>query len=152
MTQIDGLFETHLTVTNLDRSVAFYRDVVGLSLASTFPERRVAFFWVGGPGRAMLGLWESNDVLRLRLHFAFAVPLADLLAAPAALRKAGVTPCAPNLKESDEPSVYGWMPAAVVFFRDPDEHSIEYLSMLDMPPRPELRVVSWSQWNAQTAS
>src|SRR4051812_20538174 len=33
--QIDGLFETHLTVSNLARAVAFYRDVLGLPLAHT---------------------------------------------------------------------------------------------------------------------
>lgn len=29
---IRGLFETHLTVANLDDSIAYYRDVVGLGL------------------------------------------------------------------------------------------------------------------------
>jgi lactoylglutathione lyase len=42
--RIDGLFETHLTVADLDRSVAFYRDVLGLPLAHAQPERGVAFF------------------------------------------------------------------------------------------------------------
>jgi hypothetical protein len=32
---IEGLWETHLTVSNLDRSIAFYRDVHGLPLAQT---------------------------------------------------------------------------------------------------------------------
>lgn len=45
---IQGLFETHLTVRNLATSVAFYRDIVELSLAYLLPERRVAFFWIGG--------------------------------------------------------------------------------------------------------
>jgi lactoylglutathione lyase len=31
--RVRGLFETHLTVTDLDRSVSFYRDVVGLPIA-----------------------------------------------------------------------------------------------------------------------
>jgi lactoylglutathione lyase len=53
---LTGLFETHLTVSNLDRSVAFYGDVVGLSLALEVPERGVAFLWIGGPAEAMLGL------------------------------------------------------------------------------------------------
>ena len=30
---VRGLFETHLTVSDLDRSIAFYRDVVGLQPA-----------------------------------------------------------------------------------------------------------------------
>ena len=39
-----GLFETHLTVADLDRSVAFYRDVVGLPVALEVPDRGAAFF------------------------------------------------------------------------------------------------------------
>ena len=38
------LFEAHLTVTNLDRAVAFYQDQLALPLAKIFPERKVAFF------------------------------------------------------------------------------------------------------------
>jgi len=67
---IQGLFETHLTVRDLDTSVAFYRDVVGLELALLFPERNVAFFWIGGRGQAMLGVWEVGDGPNaMRLHF-----------------------------------------------------------------------------------
>ena len=43
---IRGLFEAHLTVSDLDRSIRFYRDVLGLPLAQQIPERNVAFFWV----------------------------------------------------------------------------------------------------------
>jgi lactoylglutathione lyase len=45
-----GVFETHLTVSDLDRSSEFYRDVVGLPLALRLDDRGAAFFWVGGPG------------------------------------------------------------------------------------------------------
>jgi lactoylglutathione lyase len=45
-----------------------------------------------------------------------------------------------------EPSVIGWMPAAAVYFRDPDGHHLEYLSMLDEQPRPDLGVIAWSEW------
>ena len=57
MIPIRGLFETHLTVASLPRSMAFYSEVLGLELASVFPERHVAFYWIGGAGKAMLGLW-----------------------------------------------------------------------------------------------
>jgi len=150
MTPIMGLFETHLSVTNLDRSVAFYRDIVGLSPAYTQPERGFAFLWIGAPGQAMLGLWQSNPVLRMRLHLAFKVSLADVLAAPATLRQAGVTPLGIGREETDEPMVYCWMPAAAVFFDDPDGHSLEYLSILPGEARPELGLLSWSQWSTIT--
>jgi hypothetical protein len=45
---VRGLFESHLTVTDLGRSVAFYRDVVGLPVAFEVPERGAAFFLVTG--------------------------------------------------------------------------------------------------------
>jgi lactoylglutathione lyase len=50
--------------------------------------------------------------------------------------------------ETTEPSVIGWMPAAAVYFRDPDGHLIEYLAMLDEPPRPEAGIVAWSDWTS----
>ncbi len=52
-------------------------------------------------------------------------------------------------EETTEPSVIGWMPAAAVYFRDPDGHLLEYLAMLDSPPSPELGIVHWSQWTSR---
>lgn len=37
------------------------------------------------------------------------------------------------------------MPAAAVYFRDPDGHQLEYLAMLDGPARPESGIAPWSQ-------
>jgi hypothetical protein len=37
------------------------------------------------------------------------------------------------------------MPAAAIYFRDPDGHQLECLAMLDGPARPELGIVPWSQ-------
>ncbi|HET8629852.1 MAG TPA: VOC family protein [Thermomicrobiales bacterium] len=147
--QVTGLYETHLPVTDLDRSVAFYRDVVGLQLAQLMPERGIAFFWIGAPRQAMLGLWQSNPLLRMHLHIAFSVSLEELLAAPTTLRRAGIVPRGFSGEETDEPVVLPWVPAASVFCTDPDRHSLEYLSVLPERPRPELGIVStisWSEW------
>lgn len=149
---ITGLFETHLTVADLGRSVGFYRDVLGLPLAHTVPERRVAFFWVGAPGNAMLGLWEAPGPLGLRLHLAFQMPVADILQAVDGLRTANITPRDFGSAPCETPCVIGWMPAIALFFTDPDGHSLEFLSMLPGPPRPELGVVSWPEWQEQTAA
>ena len=90
---IRGLFEAHLTVSDLDRSIAFYRDVLGLPLAHRIPARQVAFFWVPSPDKAMLGLWSiGTSPLRLRLHIAFDVALPQVFESIAALRRAGLTP------------------------------------------------------------
>ena len=52
---VGGLFETHLTVSDIGRSVAFYRDVVGLAVALEDTERGAAVLWIGEPGEAMVG-------------------------------------------------------------------------------------------------
>src|SRR2546423_1302267 len=143
----DRLFEAHLTVADLDRSVAFYRDVVGLPLALRLDERGAAFFWIGEAGDWMLGLWSLGSApMGLSLHIAFRVTLGEVLGACESLRAAAVTPLSFFGEEAAEPSVIGWMPAAAVYFRDPDGHQLEYLAMLDEPPRPDLDVVPWSQW------
>src|SRR5579864_2325854 len=148
---IQGLFEAHLTVSDLQRSVGFYRDAVGLTLAFEVPERNAAFFWVGDAGRAMLGLWSLGSApLGLSLHVAFAVALDDVLDAPRRLAAQDVTPLSFFGTETTEPSVIGWMPAAAIYFRDPDGHLLEYLAMLDEEPRPNLGVVPWSTWLAQS--
>jgi lactoylglutathione lyase len=140
------LFETHLTVSDVARSTAFYRDVVGLELALDLPERGAAFLWIGPPGDAMLGLWSIGSApMNMQLHVAFGVGLDEVLAAPAALRAHGVQPLSFFAEPADEPSVIGWMPAAAAYFRDPDGHLLEYLAMLDGPPRPELGIVPWSE-------
>ena len=45
MIPVQNLFEAHLTVTDLDRAVEFYRDVLGLRLAHVVP---------GAAGRILL--------------------------------------------------------------------------------------------------
>ena len=48
MIPIRDLFESHLTVTDLQRSMSFFGQTLGLELAEVFWERRVAFYWIGG--------------------------------------------------------------------------------------------------------
>lgn len=147
---VTGLFETHLTVSDLDRSVVFYRDVVGLPLALALEERGAAFFWIGGPGEAMLGLWSLGSApMGLSLHIALKVSVGDVLAACDGLRANSVMPLSFFGAETSEPSVIGWMPAAAVYFRDPDGHLIEYLAMLEEPARAERGIVPWSDWGSR---
>ena len=151
-----GLFETHLTVSDLQRSIAFYRDILGLQLALEVSQRNAAFFWIvdhSSPRRSMLGLWSVGTApLGLNLHVAFEVAaINDLLDAPKRLKDQGIVPLSFFGKESMEPSVIGWMPAAAIYFRDPDGHLIEYLTMLDdKERRPDRGIVSWSEWIAHT--
>jgi lactoylglutathione lyase len=143
---VRGLFETHLTVADLPRSMAFYRDVVGLPVALEVPERGAAFHWIGRSGNALLGLWSIGSApMGMQLHIAFDMDLADVLAAPQRLRAQGIQSLSFAGDPADEPSVIGWMPAAAIYFRDPDGHMLEYLAMLEGPARPELGIVNWSQ-------
>jgi lactoylglutathione lyase len=151
--RIGGLFETHLTVHDLERSITFYRDVLGLTLAFHTRERGGAFFWTGDSGTSMLGLWTAGSApIALSLHVAFATSLGDVQAACTRLRQLGVTPLSFDAVETHEPSVIAWMPAAAVYFRDPDGHLLEYVAMLDASPRPDLGVLAWSEWRRKQES
>jgi lactoylglutathione lyase len=144
---VRGLFEAHLPVSDLDRSVAFYRDVVGLQLAIELPERAVAFFWCGAPGKTMLGLWSQGSMpMGMSLHIAFDAELEDVLQAPGKLGALGQTPYSFFGQETDEPTVIAWAPSAMVYLRDPDGHLLEYIAMLDHEPRPDLGILPWSEW------
>jgi catechol 2,3-dioxygenase-like lactoylglutathione lyase family enzyme len=151
---ITGLFEAHLTVGDLRRSMDFYERVLGLQRAHVVPEREAAFYWIGGAGRSMLGLWGAGGgPQRMCLHVAFAASVADVLAAPTHLEAAGVVPRDFWGEPSNEPVVLGWMPAVAVYFTDPDGHVLEFLAMLPEPARADLGIVTWNQWrSARTAS
>jgi lactoylglutathione lyase len=147
MISAQDLFEAHLTVTDLDRAVEFYRDALGLRLAHVTSARHAAFFWIGPPGNAMLGLWAAGSGPQsMTLHIAFRASVADVIAAPAALRSAGITPLDFDGRPTDEPVVLAWMPAASIFFHDCDGNLLEYIAMLGGDPEPELGVVPWRVW------
>ena len=98
----------------------------------------------------MLGLWSLGTVpIGLTLHLAFEAALVDLMDAPRRLDAKGITPLSFYGAETTEPSVIGWMPAASLYFRDPDGHLLEYLTMLDEEPNPDLGIVSGPSGLAQ---
>jgi lactoylglutathione lyase len=146
MIPVHDLFESHLTVTNLERSITFFGKTLGLEMAEVFWDRRVAFYWIGGRGNSMLGLWEVGTGPQRMSHLAFRVDLKDLLDAPARLQSANVIPLDFQGKPTREPMVFAWMPAASLFFRDPDGNQLEFLSMLPEDPHPEMGILSWSHW------
>src|SRR5579862_154087 len=93
MIPIRDLSESHLTVSYLQRSMSFFSEVLGLEIAQVFLDRRVAFYWIGGRGGAMLGLREVGQIpQRLSLHNAFRVDLQNLLRAAECLRSTNMTP------------------------------------------------------------
>jgi len=144
---IDNLFESHLTVADLQRSMAFYGNILGLELAQLVNERKAAFYWIGPKRDSMLGIWEvGTSPQKMSLHIAFSVTLQNILEAPARLRAANIVPRDFVGNPTDEPVVLAWMPAASLYFHDPDGNLLEFISMLPEPPRPELGVIIWSGW------
>lgn len=98
----------------------------------------------------MLGVWEVGSApQRMSLHIAFTVDLSDVLEAPTRLRAANVTPRDFAGNPADEPVVLAWMPAASLYFHDPDGNLLEFLAMLPDRPQAELGVVSWSEWTSR---
>jgi lactoylglutathione lyase len=152
MHAVHTLFEAHLPVADLDASVAFYRDRIGLDVAYVLPGQ-AAFLWIGDRGRAMLGLWSAGPgPQKMTLHVAFGSTLSEVLAAPRTLRAAGITALDFDSHPTDEAVVLGWMPAVAVYFRDPDGHLLEYIAMLPDEPRPEAGVMTWKAWRADAAN
>jgi len=149
MIAAQDLFETHLTTTDLAKSIQFYRDLIGLRLAHLTTTREAAFFWIGPGTNAMLGVWSAGaGPQRMLMHIAFRASLQDVLAAPSTLTAAGIAPLDFDGVVTDEPVVLAWMPVASIFFRDPDGHLLEYVAMLQEDPRPERGVVRWSEWTS----
>ncbi|HSB57951.1 MAG TPA: VOC family protein [Nitrosopumilaceae archaeon] len=152
--RIQGLFEAHLTVSDLKHSLNFYQNVVGLTLAYEVKERNAAFLWIGNNDsskkRSMLGLWSLGSApVGMNLHLAFEVTTKDLLGSPKILAQHGVRTISFFGEKTTEPDVIGWIPAASIYFRDPDGHLLEYLSLLNEKPRPEIGIVPWSKWTAK---
>lgn len=147
---ISGIYETHLPVQDLDRSIAFYRDALGLTLARRISERNIAFLWAGTPETGMLGLWGAGAApLRMTLHFAFRAAFDAVLTAPGTLSAQGITPLGFDGEPISEPVVIGWMPALSIYFKDPDGHSIEMLHKLNDTPDPNFGTGPWSDWQTR---
>lgn len=144
---IKGLFETHIFVEDLERSIDFYKNVLGLIKGDYNDERRVAFFWIGEPKGAMLGLWEKpKKEIDIR-HFAFRCEVDDVLNKSVAfLNERNLTPYNFLKDGNEKPMVFAWMPAIAIYFKDPDGHDLEFIAMLEGEGKPELGVISYEEW------
>jgi catechol 2,3-dioxygenase-like lactoylglutathione lyase family enzyme len=121
--QLGPIGQIGVTVTDLDRSVAFYRDVLGLKFLFRAPN--LAFFDCAGI-RLMLGLPEANgESFRPILYFR----VDDIQKASAELSRRGITfETKPALVARMEKHDL-WLAA----FRDPDRNVIELMSEVSRP-------------------
>lgn len=116
--QLGPIGQIGITVTDLDRSITFYRDVLGLKLLFRTPN--LAFFDCAGT-RLMLGLPEANGE---SFHPILYFRVDDIQSATKELEGRGV-------KFETQPALVArlekhdfWLAA----FRDPDRNAIELMS------------------------
>ena len=148
---IKGIYETHINVENLEASIEFYQNVLGLEKCGYNDERRIAFFWVGKPQEYMLGLWEKPKSEIVKMHFAFRCDKEDILNNSISFLKERNLKPYNFLKDNNEiPMVFSWMPALAIYFDDPDGHCLEFITILEGRPKPELGIITFDEWERET--
>lgn len=144
---IKGLFETHLYVTDLQRSAAFYKNVLGLEECHRDETRNIIFFWVGAPQKSMLGLWQMPVTEVQPRHFAFECEPEWVLNSAVPFLKKHHLSCYNFLKDgTDRPMVFSWMPAVSVYFNDPDGHVLEFIGLLPGKGMRGAVVLTYEEW------
>ena len=144
---IKGLYEAHLPVSDLERSVAFYEGL-GLKLAKKY--KKTAFFWIV-ENESWIGLWEGEQAsipyhASIR-HIAFRVELEDLRMAKEWLKERGISMREEFGFQPVEPIVMPDQAHAMVYFHDPDGNSLEFICRLDSEPVDEPNMYL-SEWEA----
>ena len=147
---IKGLYETHLFVENLERSIDFYTNVLGLERCRVNDERRVAFFWVGKPQQSFLGVWEMPKDKIDKRHFAFECDPKWIVNESIEFLESKNLEYWNFLKDKSKiPMVFPWVPAISIYFKDPDGHSLEFIGVLEEQPKPQLDVMPYQEWLKQ---
>jgi methylmalonyl-CoA/ethylmalonyl-CoA epimerase len=113
---VTALGQVAITVSDVDRSTAFYRDRIGLRFLFAAPPT-LAFFDLGGV-RLMLSAPEGE--FRPGLSSVLYLRVDDIMASHASMTARGVS-------FTDEPHLIAPMPDHdlwMSFFRDPDGHTL----------------------------
>ncbi|MEQ8822310.1 MAG: VOC family protein [Sumerlaeia bacterium] len=115
-----------LNVTNLQNSLKFYSQTLGLEIYHVVDEPGQHFAFLGTGGQVRVTLWEQSegrfDAARPGLHhLAFQVPsVADVAAFQARLKAADAEMIYDRIVSHDEGASSGG-----IFFRDPDGNRLE---------------------------
>jgi len=93
----------------------------------------------------MIGLWARHDAGSASISaICDGSFIAQLLASGKRLAASGIA-CQNFLVEKRPNLRVGWMPSAQLYFRDPDGHSVEFITLLDDAPDPDF-IGSLSAW------
>src|SRR5206468_865772 len=145
----------HLAVANTEIAKDFYTKIVGLPFAFRDPTRDIVFLWAVSKEQGMIGLWGPTtaygreDGIARKCHIAFAVSFDQLLVAIKKLNESGIETLGFGSHKTHEPTVIGWMPSAQIYFRDPDGHMLEFISILTDAPNPRF-IGAYSDWKKLT--
>ncbi len=121
---VGQLAQLHISVTDLDRSIAFYRDVLCIPFLFRVPNRPMAFLQTGQV-RLYLGVPESE---KFTSHNVLYFEVADIDAEQARLEEAGlVFEGRPHVVNRTTESEL-WM----TFTEDPDGHQIGLMQEKNM--------------------
>ena len=108
---VQSIGQIMLTVDDLDRAVAFYRDVLGLEVLMTFEDQGMAFLRCGG-----LRLYLTNSADGPRSRPLLYYPVQDIRQTAQQLESAGVKSLSPAHPVHRTPESELWL----AFFEDPD--------------------------------
>lgn len=109
---LDGIYETHVQVRDLEIAMEFYGRTLGLTLGEV-DDRGIAFYFINRPGgsRSLLGLWETAHVSTS--HFAFRVAEEHVGRMRSFLAERDIQVVEGHgIPATDQPLVHPWMPAA----------------------------------------
>lgn len=146
---IKGLYEAHLPVSDIRRSIDFY-EKLGLELA--YNGGRVTFFWIE-KGKSWLGLWQCPQVeipyhASIR-HVAFRVDLEDIKKAKVWLADKGIeVRKAFGFPAERQPLVLDNNPQAhaAIYFDDLDGNSLELIAPLRLDVEEEFEMMTVDEW------
>jgi catechol 2,3-dioxygenase-like lactoylglutathione lyase family enzyme len=130
---IKGLFEAHLPVSNLEKSILFYENL-GLDMA--YRDEETAFFWID-KGMSWIGLWEGKEVQTpyhpsLR-HIAFRVDYEFIKQSLFWLKERNIEAVPFGTREKSDPFIRPFQGNASVYFTDPDGNSLEFMCAVHVP-------------------
>lgn len=130
---IQGLYEAHLPVSNLEKSIAFY-EKLGLKMA--YRDKDTAFFWIDEK-KSWIGLWEGKEVETpyhpsLR-HIAFRVEYKFMRDSLEWLKARDIKAVHFGNRPTVDPYIRPFQGNASVYFQDPDGNSLEFMCFVEVP-------------------